>query len=91
MCGRRPGRDAAAVQKMQGFGDGLTLAVEMAVIPLILTLLGLAADRRLGTMPLFTILLLVLGMAGGFARSYYAYRYQCELEEEKRPWDRPGR
>jgi hypothetical protein len=30
-------------------------------------------------------------MAGGFARSYYAYRYQCELEEEKRPWDRPGR
>jgi F0F1-type ATP synthase assembly protein I len=91
MCGRRRGRDAAPVQKMQGFGDGLTLAVEMAVIPLILAVLGLAADRRLGTLPLFTIVLLVVGMAGGFARSYYAYRYQCELEEEKRPWDRPGR
>ena len=77
--------------KMQGFGDGLTQAVEMAVIPVILALLGLAADRRLGTVPLLTIVLLVAGTAGGFVRAYYAYQYQCDLEKEKPPWDRPRR
>jgi hypothetical protein len=52
----------------------------------------LAADDRLGTVPLFTIALLVLGTAGGFTRAYYAYRYQCDLEEEKRrPWRSSGR
>jgi F0F1-type ATP synthase assembly protein I len=75
---------------MEGFGDGLTQALEMAVIPVILALLGLAVDRRLGTVPLFTIVLLVAGTAGGFARAYYAYRFQCALDEEKRPWGRPG-
>jgi F0F1-type ATP synthase assembly protein I len=91
MCGRRKGRDARPVQNGRGGGDGLTQAVEMAVIPLLLAFLGLAADNRLGTVPLFTIALLVLGTAGGFTRAYYAYRYQCDLEEEKRPWRSSGR
>jgi F0F1-type ATP synthase assembly protein I len=77
------------VQKIQGFGDGLTQAVEMAVIPVILAFVGLAVDGRLGTMPLFTIVLLVVGMTGGFARAYYAYQYECRLEEERHPWGRP--
>ena len=63
----------------------------MAVVPGILALLGLAADRHLGTVPLLTIVLMVLGGAGGFARAYYAYQYQYDLEEEKRRWGRPGR
>jgi F0F1-type ATP synthase assembly protein I len=70
---------------------GSTEAVEMAVIPMILALVGLAADRRLGCEPLFTVVLLAVGMAGGFARAYYAYRYQCERAEEGQPWTRPGR
>lgn len=82
-----PRRDAAAMQP----GDGLAPAVELAVIPLLMALIGLAADHRLGSGPLFTIVLLMAGVAGGFARAYYAYQHQCSLEEERRPWLRPGR
>jgi F0F1-type ATP synthase assembly protein I len=91
MWSSKPGRDAAAMRTTQGFGDGFTQAVEMAVIPVILACLGLAADRRLGTAPLLAIVLMAVGMAGTFARAYCAYQYQCSLEEEKRRWDRPGR
>jgi F0F1-type ATP synthase assembly protein I len=74
MCARRTGRDARPMQNGRGFGEGLTQAVEMAVLPLMLAFLGLAADTRLGTVPVFTIAFLVLGTAGGFTRAYYAYR-----------------
>lgn len=60
----------------------------MAIPPVILAVAGLAADRHLGTVPLFAIVLSVLGMVGGFLRAYYVYRYQSELEEGRQPWDR---
>lgn len=91
MWSGKHGRDAAPMRKTQGFGDGFTQAVEMAVIPVILACLGLAADRRLGTVPLLAIVLMVVGMAGTFARAYCAYQYQWSIEKEKRRWDRPGR
>jgi F0F1-type ATP synthase assembly protein I len=92
MCRGRAGREGPLViQKHDGFGDGLAQAVEMAASPMILTLLGLAVDRRLGTVPLFTIVMLVVGMAGAFARAFYTYEHQCRLEEERRPWGGPAR
>lgn len=64
----------------------MSQAVEMAVVPVLLSLFGLFLDRRFGTLPWLTILLAVLAMVGTFVRAYYAYEAKMTREEEKQPW-----
>jgi hypothetical protein len=47
---------------------------ELALAPAIMALLGLWLDRTIGTVPLFTLLLALLGIAGAFAKIYFRYR-----------------
>ena len=74
-----------------GFGDAMAQAFEFAVIPVLFGLLGLWLDSRLGTRPLLTTLLLVVGIAGVVARLIYSYTARVEAEEEGKPWTRRRR
>jgi hypothetical protein len=74
----------------QGFGDGLSQAVEMSVTPVLFALLGLFLDRRVGTVPLFAVGFSIFAMVGVFVKAYYVYRFKSEQEEEARRWGKPS-
>lgn len=78
-------------QTWQGLGDGLSQAFEMAVTPVLFTLLGVFIDRRLETAPVFAVALAVFAVVGTFVKAYYVYRYRSEQEEARRAWVRPPR
>jgi F0F1-type ATP synthase assembly protein I len=48
---------------------------ELVMSPLLLGLFGLWVDDRAGTVPLFTILFAIAGIAGAAAKLYFGYRY----------------
>lgn len=56
---------------------------ELAFAPVILALVGLWIDRRLGTTPAFVITLAVLGFVGVGLKLYYAYRYEMAGHAQK--------
>lgn len=64
----------------QGFGDGLSQAVEMAVTPVLFALLGLFLDRRLDTVPFFAVGFSIFAMVGTFVRAYCVYRHQSDAD-----------
>jgi F0F1-type ATP synthase assembly protein I len=74
-----------------GFGDTMAQAFEFAVIPVLFGLFGLWLDSLLGTRPLVTVVMLVLGIAGVVARQLYAYKARMDEEEEGKPWTRRRR
>lgn len=56
---------------------------ELAFAPLLLALGGLWLDRTLGTVPVFTLVLAFVGIAGTFAKLYYSYRHSmAELDAD---------
>lgn len=77
-----------------GFGDGLTLAFEIALVPTILGFIGYGVDRLLGTLPVFTIVLAVAGVIGLSTRLFYDYAARMKEHEAEGPWaksDEPAR
>jgi F0F1-type ATP synthase assembly protein I len=65
--------------------DGLGMAIEIALIMALFGLAGWALDNWLDTLPIFLIVMTVLGAVGLFAK--YKYRYDAtmdELEAERR-------
>lgn len=74
-----------------GFGNGMSRSFELAVAPAIFALFGLMVDRWLGTVPVFTVVLAVLAMVGGFLRTYYEYQAAMEREDAQRPWGKANR
>ena len=58
----------------------------MAATFALFVLLGLFIDSRLGTRPLFTVVLASLAVIGLGARAYYTYITQIERDEEGKPW-----
>jgi F0F1-type ATP synthase assembly protein I len=53
--------------------------------------LGWLADRALGTAPLFTIVLILLGVIGQFVRVWYAYDAEMRAHEAAHLARRDGR
>lgn len=85
------GQDNVEVRDEQGrmwsgFGDALTRAFEFAVISVLFGVAGYALDGWLGMRPLFTIVFVVIGLTGVFARLYYAYAEAMAAEEARSPW-----
>lgn len=72
----------------QGFGDGLTQAVEIAVTPILFAVLGLWLDRRVGTTPVFGVALAVFAMVGVFLRAWYHYVARVDALEKGKAWKR---
>ena len=61
---------------------------ELVLSPLLLALIGYGIDRLLGTVPLFTIILAVLGIVGAVTKIYFQYRTEMEHHERSGPWAR---
>ena len=61
---------------------------ELVFSPLLLALVGYVLDRLLGTLPVFTIVFAVVGLAGAVAKMYFTYRYEMEQHEANGPWAR---
>lgn len=73
---------------MNGFGDGLARAFELAVTPAVFGFLGYLLDRALGSVPVFTIGLLLFALAGMFVRMWFTYDAQMREIEAKGSWTR---
>lgn len=71
-----------------GFGNGLALAFELAVTPAIFGLIGYGLDRWLGTLPVFTITLVLACVVGLGVRQFYGYDAQMKVHEAAGPWAR---
>jgi F0F1-type ATP synthase assembly protein I len=82
-AGDRGGHDRST---WQGFSDALARAVEFVGTTLVFVLLGLWIDSRLGTKPLFTVVLGVLAIVGLALIAYYRYMDQVRRDEEGKPW-----
>jgi F0F1-type ATP synthase assembly protein I len=81
--------DLKARQELnQGFGNALSLAIEMVVTPLLFGLMGLGLDRWLGTSPLFLIVLGLFGVVGMGVKTYYGYVEAMKRHEAEGPWAR---
>lgn len=73
-------------QLYRGFGDGLARAFEFALTPAIFAAGGYGLDRWLGIVPVLTIVLFLVCVAGMFARTWYAYEARMQAEDAGRPW-----
>jgi len=77
--------DVAARRDLNnGFGNTLARSFEFAVTPTLFAAVGYYIDSRVGTTLVFTILLLVLALAGTIIRWYYDYSMQMSVLDEKR-------
>jgi len=61
---------------------------ELVFSPLLLALVGYGLDRLFGTVPVFTIIFAVIGLAGAVIKLYYTYRLEMEQHEANGPWAR---
>lgn len=59
---------------------------ELVLAPVIMALFGVWLDRTIDTVPVFTLLFAVVGVAGAFAKVYYQYRYQMAEAESTGAW-----
>ena len=65
----------------KGFGDALSIAVELAVTPAIFAFIGWRLDLWLGTTPLFLIVLFLFTFCYVAWREYT--RYQLRMDREQ--------
>ena len=65
-----------------GFGNALSRAVELTVSPVIFGFLGYLLDGRLGTRPLFMIVLFAFTISYLFWKQYR--HYDAEMKEHER-------
>jgi F0F1-type ATP synthase assembly protein I len=72
----------------QGFGDTLAVAFELAFTPVIIGLMGYGLDRWLGTLPVLTIIFVVMAVVGLSVRMYYGYDARMRVHEANGPWAR---
>jgi F0F1-type ATP synthase assembly protein I len=70
-----------------GFGNALALAVELTVSPVIFGLLGFFVDGKLGTRPLFMVLL--FGFTFGYLCWKQYVRYSAEMDAHQRKLTEP--
>jgi len=75
-----------------GFGNALTAAVELAVTPALMALIGWWIDRALGTSPLFFLVLFVFTIGYVGWKQYVTYDAKMRVQEQRIPGhgnDRP--
>jgi F0F1-type ATP synthase assembly protein I len=68
--------------------DGWSRAMELALTPLAAGGVGYLFDRLIGTVPLITIIMVVLAVAATFVKMYYTYDAQMKAHDADSPWGR---
>ena len=66
-----------------GFGNALSRAVELVVTPMIFGFLGYLLDSRLGTRPVFMLVLFLFVLAYTLWKHYVAYSQQMDREQDR--------
>jgi F0F1-type ATP synthase assembly protein I len=66
-----------------GFGNALSTAVELAVTPALMALVGWQLDRWLGTSPLFLLFLFVFTVGYVSWREYTRYSSRMDRQERE--------
>jgi F0F1-type ATP synthase assembly protein I len=86
------GFDLSAKRELNnGFGNALNSAVELAVTPAILALIGWQIDRWLGTSPLFLLVLFAFTIGYVAWKQFSAYDATMSRQEQEllgKPTDR---
>jgi F0F1-type ATP synthase assembly protein I len=59
---------------------------ELAMAPVLMALIGLGLDRWLGTAPLLTIILPIMGVVGSTIKVLYTYRAKMAVLDSASPW-----
>jgi F0F1-type ATP synthase assembly protein I len=78
------GFDLSAKRELNnGFGNALNSAVELAVTPALLALIGWQIDRWLGTTPLFLLLLFAFTMGYVAWKQFAAYDTTMRRQERE--------
>jgi hypothetical protein len=72
----------------QGYGDGLSRALEFALTPAVCCGIGYAIDRWLGIVPVLSIAFFLLAVVGMFAKTWYTYEARMREEDAAAPWAR---
>ena len=65
-------------------GDSLGHGMDAALVLALFLLIGFGLDRLFGTMPVFMIIMSVLGAVGIFAKFKYNYEAKMDEHEAKR-------
>lgn len=68
------------------FAQRESRGTELVAVPVVAGLLGYGLDRWIGTMPLLTIVLVVLALAAQVVKLYYGYEEEMRKHEADAPW-----
>jgi F0F1-type ATP synthase assembly protein I len=80
------GQERGQQSMWNGFSNALARAVELVGTVLVFVLIGLWIDSRVGTKPLFTVVLGLLAILGQGVVAYYRYKAEMVSEGEEKPW-----
>lgn len=84
-----PAELVARQETFSGFGNGLALAFELAMVPFLFGLGGWVLDRWLGTAPLLMIVFALVAIVGLFVRTWYDYEQRMQAHDAAGPWAKP--
>ena len=70
----------------QGFGEALSRAFELAVTPVVFGFFGYLIDMRLGTSPIFLLVLALFAVVGQFVKLWYAYDGEMKRRDAEAVW-----
>lgn len=71
-----------------GFGNAMSRAFELAATPAVFAGIGWLVDRWIGTLPLFTLVLLFFGIAGTGYMTWFRYDREMRAHEATAVWNR---
>lgn len=75
----------------RGYSEGLSNALEIALVPVVFGGIGWLLDRTFGTEPYFLIGLVVFAFVGMILKLWLRYDRAMEQEESDRIWNRGSR
>ena len=70
-----------------GFGNALSLGIEFALGPVVFGGFGWLLDRWLGTAPVLTVVLSIVGVVATFVRMWFRYDLEMKEKEAKAIWN----
>ena len=70
----------------RGVDDGWTRAMELVVTPFLAGAIGFVIDGFAGTLPLFTIVAVLMAVVATFVKMYYTYAAEMQAHEAGSPW-----
>ncbi len=84
-----PQRKQRRAPKRVTSDDGLVMAIEIVVTPLIFAAAGFGIDTWLGTRPIFTAILGIVAFAGKVVGEWYRYSSRMDKHEAEMTANRP--